>query len=120
MGLGNTNHLIAENGARVQVSPVTGWGPNNIFVTRRNGFVFFSADAVWNSTTRAAGQRINIVTLPAQYRPASPLYLAGMHIGTEVRCYIGLDGVCMMISSPAALAAGHLVFVHPATWPASY
>ncbi|WP_053065476.1 hypothetical protein [Micromonospora sp. RV43] len=122
---GDQYHLIGENGPRVKLAVKGGWDNANVWVTRRNGFVFMHAILYRNTPGKTTARSTDIVlfNVPDEYRPhEGPLmYLAGTHQDWFARFYFnGTTGDVGILGYDNALADNHFVVIHPVTWPAKY
>ncbi len=119
-GTGSSNFLIGEEGPWTNVPGMAGFDQSNIWVQRRNGFVYFQCLIYRNApgVTTAAGTDINIATLPEQFRPArGNVYLTGAHLTKYARFHLnGTTGVLMAMDYADPLLDNHYFIVHPATW----
>lgn len=126
-GLGDSFHLVGENGPWVKLAVKSGWDNANVWVQRRNGFVYMQAILYRNTPGKTTARSTDIVlfNLPVDYRPpvdGPPVtYLDGAHQDWFARCYVSpATGDVGIVGYDNALADNHFVIIHPVTWPARY
>lgn len=124
---GSEYHLIGENGSPVKVTTKSGWDNTNVWLTRRNGFVFMQAILYRNTPGKstAAGTDIVLFNLPTDYRPPTDggpvMYLDGAHQDSFARCYLNPStGDVGIVGYADLLLDNQFVIIHPVSWPARY